>query len=523
MLFRSNRTLRAAMRVQEGKPFRRRLFNEDLVALINLYRSRGYRQASIARKRFEVEPNRQRVRIYIEIDNGPLWTVRSVRVRGDAPFAEDELLATVPLKTGAALDYGKVLEGERAIQAYLNHRGYPHARVRNEWSDEDSRSHSASVSFHVESGSKMYFGDLRIEGEESLHTRPALVHRYIDFKRGDLYDPEKLAHSRNELARTNLFRSVFLSTPRPDLGDSVQTVVVQLQERKYIQLGSNLFINSAGRRIKPRLTGGVQHGNWLGRGIGLGLNASWGQPLQGVSFSFTQPNLVDSGADLVLSAGLTDEWSRKIVFGNPGDPRQFDLLTTYDSVLNGLLLFGGTLAAEEYINTVTYDYQSLERLWQVRGALSRTWRVYQGQFAVSWLHSRNKPDGAAPIAYAPSVDGAAEQESDDDLFGEDDFFGGDDFFGEDDLFETDAEDAAEAPLDYFAGNIPVNALWADILTERSRSVSFTSELLRDTRDNRIAPSSGSLLRLSGLYAIQLDRRGTSVLDGEVEARRYARL
>ena len=528
-----NRMLRAAMRTEEEGAFNRRVFSEDLISIVNLYRTRGYREARVARKHIEIDSARARVRILIEIDNGPLWTVRTVHLRGVEPFSDAELLSQIPLAAGAALDYGDVLEGERALQAYLSHRGYPHARVRNTWVDEDGHTHSATVLFEVDTGAKMYFGDVLIEGEEDLQTRSPLIHRYLSFDQGNLYDPEKIAESRNRLARTNLFRSVYLSTPTPEAGDSAQTVIVQLQERKYIQLGSNLFVNSTGTSIEPRMTGSIQHGNWLGHGIGLGLNASWGQPLQGATFSFMENDVLESEIDLVLSAGVTDEWSRKIVSGNAGDPRQFELLTTYDSVLNGLLLFGGTLAADEYINTVTYDYASIERLWQVRGTLSKRWNeLYQGQLAVSWLRARNRPDRADQIAYAPSIDWVDDSKdvSDEDLFDEDPF--GEDLFGED-LFDedpfgeapfgTDDEQAEEIPVDYFAGDIPVDERWRDILTERSRSISLTSELLRDTRDSRIAPNRGSLLRMSGLVALELGAGGTSVLDGEIELRHYAPL
>ena len=523
-----NRMLRAAMRTEEDGAFNRRVFNEDLISIVNLYRTRGYREAHIARKHIEIDSARARVRILIEIDNGPLWTVRAVHLRGAEPFSDAELLEHIPLAAGAALDYGDVLEGERALQAYLSHRGYPHARVRNTWVDEDGHAHSATVLFEVNTGAKMYFGDVLIEGEEDLQTRPPLIHRYLSFDQGDLYDPEKIAESRNRLAQTNLFRSVYFSTPTPEAGDSAQTVIVQLQERKYIQFGSNLFVNSTGTSIEPRMTGSIQHGNWLGHGIGLGLNTSWGQPLQGATFSFMENDLLDSEIDLVLSAGITDEWSRKIVSGSANDPRQFDLLTTYDSVLNGLLLFGGTLAADEYINTVTYDYASIERLWQVRGTLSKTWsELYQGQLAVSWVRARNRPDQADPIAYAPSIDWVDDSTdaSDEDLFDED-LFDEDPFdedpFGEDPFGMDDAQ-AEEIPIDYFAGDIPVDERWRDILTERSRSVSLTSELLRDTRDSRITPNRGSLLRMSGLVALELGANGTSVLDGEIELRHYARL
>ena len=67
-----NRMLRAAMRTEEEGAFNRRVFNEDLISIVNLYRTRGYREAHIARKHIEIDSTRARVRILIEIDNGPL-------------------------------------------------------------------------------------------------------------------------------------------------------------------------------------------------------------------------------------------------------------------------------------------------------------------------------------------------------------------------------------------------------------------------------------------------------------------
>ena len=249
---------------------------------------------------------------------------------------------------------------------------------------------------------------------------------------------------------------------------------MQLQERKYIQLGSNLFVNSTGTGIEPRMTGSIQHGNWLGHGIGRP-QCKLGAAATDATFSFMENDVLDSEIDLVLSAGVTDEWSRKIVSGNV-KPRQFELLTTYDSVLNGLLLFGGTLAADEYINTVTYDYASIERLWQVRGTLSKRWNeLYQVQLAVSWLRARNRPDRSDQIAYAPSIDWVYDSKdaSDEDLFDEDlfdeDLFGGP-------LWRSLLEwmmSRQRFPSTTLPAIYQSTAL-ADILTERSRSISLTS-------------------------------------------------
>ena len=501
--------LRSAMLTQEKKRFHRRFFKNDLTGLVNLYYSKGYRDAEIVRKHLRLDA-KNRVHIHIEINSGALWTVRALTLVGGASFAANTLLAQVGLRAGAPLDYGKVLEGERQLQVFLNQRGYPHAAVRNEWVGDDRASRSTEVVFHIDPGRKMYFGAVEIENLDQLYTRKELIEHYLRFEQGDLYNPEQLAKSREQLARTGLFRSVFLLTP--ETGDSLQPVVVRLKERKRISLSTEaLFSNK-----EPRVTGVVQHNNWLGRGARLSLDAGWGKPEQGVTASFTERNLLGTGADLVLSAGVTDEWQQTNQPGNPNDQRQVALLTANDSVLESFLSFpfGGEAIIREYIRTATFDYLSVEHLWKAEATLTKDWReIYRAQVSLSGEDSRTRPDPSERIAYSPKPIDAGGTESDettdaDDLFGDSDF----DFSGKGNFLAQDEF------IDYSDGKIPVTADWLRILTERTRSVELKTEFLRDSRDDPFAPTRGALLQLTGLYASSfiLGQHQTYVIDGEAE-------
>ncbi len=524
-----NKKLRAAMQTREGQVFQRRLFLNDLRILENLYRSEGYMGMEILGKKLEMD-EKGRLHIFFKIDSKEQWTVADVRL--DLAVASDTtaLWQQLKLLPGQPFRYGELVQGERELQTFLNRQGYAHAKVAHQL-ELDPVAGTASVVYHIDPGQRMYLGRISIVGsrgekEDQLHTRPELVRRYLSFEEGDLYDPEELRRSRSNLAHTDLFRSVTLSTPAAMRTDSLQPVEIRLQEKKYIHLGANFLLNNT----EPRIAGNVQHSNWLGRGIRLGLDASLGQPVQGATLYLSERGLLDSDADLTLLAGLTEEWGNTQRFANPADSLQFELLTTNDTVVENLLLFGGEATAIDYLLKAEYDFASIERLWKLDSTLARSWKrgtatTYSADFSVAWTRSATRAMGDH-ITYTtpPSEafqDGGEPVEGEDpfpdDPFPDDPF--PDDPFPDDDSGESKGLDEIPS-VDYSDGQIPLDEVWKEILTEKSRALNFELGIERDTRDNQIAPSRGSYLRLEGLYAIQLGGQETRILDGEFEVRHY---
>ncbi|NKB69519.1 MAG: BamA/TamA family outer membrane protein [Candidatus Latescibacteria bacterium] len=591
-----NRELRSAMLSREGEKFARRFYRGDLATLTKLYRGDGYMGMEVVRSLIVAKDGG--LDITIVIDSQELWTVGQVGVQlvfGPLPAPPGELVAVegyresltedgrlhielvqgdsaatalaqqrlallgygglavfdqvLQVRAGDPMRYDQVLQGERETQAWLNSLGYAQARVRNDL-QLDARRRTGELVYWLEPGRKMYFGEVEIKGgaegqELELHTRLSLIKDQLAFGKGDLYSLDKLGRSRTNLVGTNLFRAVTLKTPAVT-GDSLQPVEIRLQERKYINAGAHFQLNNT----DPRVFGNLLHRNWLGRGLEIGFNGSWGKPLQGGNLFLSQRDLFDTGIDLTVSGGIEDEWRDTEEFADPEDQLQFDLLTANDSILNGLLLFAGESDAATFISSSTYDYNLVERLWQYESTFSKTFNAsrsataYHTYLTVAWRQSRIRPVGSKIRYNAPETDAPIDDGSDDpfgdDPFGDDPFgddpFGddpfGDDPFGDDPFGDDPFGDGAagknsalakylqEGNIDYSDGIIPLDAVWRQILTVPSKTIDFKLGLERDTRDSRIAPSRGVYMRTRGLYALQIGGEATRVLEGDFEVRYY---
>ena len=517
----TNHELRAAMKTRVGERFQARFYRADLSEIENLYRSRGFMDVDIVRRRYYLD-DKGRLHLHLWIDSGRQWRISAVDIEvapGKAPLPDLE--SRVRLRAWDVLRYGDVLRDERALLGLLNEEGFPHAVVRNRL-DFDAERQLGSVTFEVRPGQRMYFGPFQMVGED-LQTRRSLIERLITFREGALYDPGAVRASRNNLARTGLFRSVTLETPEQAAGDSVQPVVLRLQERPFRRLGARAFINNN----EPGLSARLRHSNFLGRGNSIGTEANLGRPLQGLTLFLTENGLLGSDLDLTLTAGMTDDWGRTRVEARPADSLQFELLAANHSAVNELLLFVSRLEADALVSRMEYRYPSVNRLWQVKAGVARRRgaegvRVYQASFTADWTRFRVQPLAGRRIDLDIGEGGAFDDPFGDDAFGDD---GGDPFgdggSGTGDPSGRRAQGGGAFPYD--DGWIPIDDTWQRLLTDRANTLNFGIDLARDTRDNQLAPTRGDFLRLAGLFAWEYGGDRTRVLGAEVEARNYLRV
>lgn len=162
------------------------------------------------------------------------------------------------------------------MQAECGNRGYPLARID---AAVTRSSDTISVSFKLESGAEIRFGNVAVDGLRRTHE--SVVLREVRVKPGDLYSRERLFERQQDLYSTGLFTLVRIT---PEYADSdslsasrVAALNVRVVERPPSYIG---FHTGAGQDPDRDLTldYALEWGsrNWLGTGRQWALTAQSG-------------------------------------------------------------------------------------------------------------------------------------------------------------------------------------------------------------------------------------------------------
>lgn len=175
-----------------------------------LARLQGYFSPKVS-----VSGNARAVRV--EVDPGPQTRVRRVNLQLLGAVANDDAVAAQIRAQWAMSEASPFLpdqweRSKRIVIEALRTGGYLRARLAETHADIDPASASADLTIVIDSGQRLRFGALRIEGLERYESR--LVENLRTFSPGEPYLAEKLARMQTRLSEVGYFSS---ATVTPDL------------------------------------------------------------------------------------------------------------------------------------------------------------------------------------------------------------------------------------------------------------------------------------------------------------------
>ncbi|AHZ85004.1 Outer membrane protein assembly factor BamA [Bdellovibrio bacteriovorus] len=250
-------------------------YNKDdidagLKNLILELQNNGYLQAKILSTRTQYNKERDAVTIYINLDEGPLTVVESVTFTGNQAFTPEELLKVTRLRPGP-LKLGQIEEAVARLKNHYREQGYIEMLLLNERADlvtYDETNTKATLNFKIFEGPQVRVASIILEG--NTFTTDYVIHKELEFDKGDLLTPSNLEESVARLQRTGFFGSVEIRTLEEKTNVANRTVLVKVTERD-----PGVFNFGVGATNERTLTlrgyTGIAYRNLWGTGRGISL------------------------------------------------------------------------------------------------------------------------------------------------------------------------------------------------------------------------------------------------------------
>ncbi|MFG0275905.1 MAG: outer membrane protein assembly factor BamA [Phycisphaerales bacterium] len=234
-------------------PLDEETLERDVAELIRFYRDFGYLDAR-ADRRITPSPNGREAIITFVIDEGPLYTLRDLRVVPEgAPMTDDgmslaitpdQVAGLLPIKLGDAYGLRQARQAQELIQRAYFRLGFADAQVRvQELRDPDRPVVDLLIS--VSEGKRYRTGEIVIQGN-SL-TRQNVVRREVEAKPEEPLDRGALDDSRRRLEQLRLFQPGSVKiTVQPERADEpgYRDVLVEVEETNTGSVGFIVAVNS---------------------------------------------------------------------------------------------------------------------------------------------------------------------------------------------------------------------------------------------------------------------------------------
>ncbi|NUM57911.1 MAG: outer membrane protein assembly factor BamA, partial [Bdellovibrionaceae bacterium] len=251
-----------------------RFYNKDQVdlALANLkleLQNKGYLMVQLQNQRTVYTQDKDKVNIYINIEEGPQTLIDSVDFKGMTFFTKEELIKLIELDRGQPLELFKLEKAIAKIKNKYQESGFIEVNIANEKENlviYDESNTRAKIDFVINEGPQVKVSSIAIEG--NFYTQEKIILIELEFKPGETLTPVKIDDSIARLQKTGFFNTVEIKTLEQRTSISNRTVLVKVTERD-----PGLFNIGAGatneRQGTIRGYTGIGYRNILGTGRGV--------------------------------------------------------------------------------------------------------------------------------------------------------------------------------------------------------------------------------------------------------------
>lgn len=250
--------------------YSRTKLNADLETLRAFYLNRGYLEFNVESTQVAISPDKQRISITVNVNEGQPYTVTGVRLEGDFLGKEDDFKSLVTIQPGEPYRAEDVAETTRRFTELYGNFGYAFARIESR-TDIDRANGRVEVVLAGEPSRRVYVRRINVAG--NTRTRDEVVRREFRQLESAWYDGRRIKLSRDRIDRLGYFSDVNIQTNEVAGAQDQVDLTAEVTEKPTgnLQLGAG-FSSSE----KLSLTFGIRQDNIFGTGnyLGLDINTS---------------------------------------------------------------------------------------------------------------------------------------------------------------------------------------------------------------------------------------------------------
>jgi outer membrane protein insertion porin family len=211
--------------------------DEDLDAVLDYYRSKGYLRASSPGMRRDPVGD-GRVDLVIPINEGEKYTVAGVSFGRMTVFKEEELYPSMTLNGNDAYSSKKMRDDIKTIRSFYGSRGYADAVVSPDI--KDAGPNRVSIKYQITEGSRYRVGKVNIQG--NTKTKDKVIRREVPLKPGDWFNTVELETTKARLENLQYFSDVqAVGSPG---GGGYRDVDILVEERNTGSVGVGIGFSS---------------------------------------------------------------------------------------------------------------------------------------------------------------------------------------------------------------------------------------------------------------------------------------
>jgi outer membrane protein insertion porin family len=253
--------------------------------------------------------NPKRIRVEIDIIEGPRYRLGTIDFKGDVLTTRENLFKALKIRRGDFFRNSEVRKDVNTLTELFANKGYAYVEI-NPAPSVDAKTLTVDLTFEVEKKARVSFEKIRIIG--NTKSRDKVVRRELRVAEGELYNATALNISRARLKRTGYFKEVDFASSRGSAEDKVN-LDVKVEEAPTGALSFGLGYSSIDKIIGTAM---VSDRNLFGLGYFGTLRVALGSRTKNVRFSFTDPYFLgyrySAGTDIYYETRQFNTYNYKI-------------------------------------------------------------------------------------------------------------------------------------------------------------------------------------------------------------------